>query len=223
MQGSYTEYILFKTFGVFRDYLIPLINQYNNRQETNEIWKHFFLSPQQIARYRAHTIKGELPFICMWPMSGLEYAQTGMGSYGRGVLNRTEYTDCCSVPPKPIVVRLMDYQRKYSIYAGSHYHDFIDRVNDNLLDLDMVRYVPISLNELLCGYQTTAEFKLDSISIQDSPDERVESRVFGLIANYTVSMTVPRLNQDPFTFDAMNLFFRDERIFSYPSVSVSMS
>jgi hypothetical protein len=206
-QGLST-YVLFKVFGIFRDRMVPLVDGYRRDQGgRGEFYQHVFLAPESYSKKRAFQVKGVLsPFVCLWASSPLTYAK---GFYSRSVLPVDfEY----SIDGSPVVDRgfLYDYEQSFELSSSSYFADFRGAVNQDILDLDRLRYVSLNVDELLPGFSCVAEVMLDSVQQRETVDESGGNRSFDLGAKYTVRVTLPVLSRPELYVDKVNVFLNGE-------------
>jgi hypothetical protein len=130
------------------------------------------------------------PFVCLWRTSGLEWNKT---LYGRSVLNRTfRYIDK-NGETRSEEGFLYDVEFTMELFSSSYYRTFRDRVNQDLLDMDRLRYFDIDIKELLtdCAeLRTRVEVMLDGIKPSDNINEK-DNRSFDMNAAYKIKMSIP--------------------------------
>jgi hypothetical protein len=105
---------------------------------------------------------------------------------------------------------VQDYKFNFEIYSSSFFQDFRDKLNFTLLELDRLRCVPISLFELVPGFETSIELELTGIKLKDNDATDKTSRSFDLVASYTASLTVATQYTDD-AFLAVNLYLNDQK------------
>ena len=194
IESTLAKYLEFRIFELFKNQMIKTISPHCREGSKEDIYKHLFLCPSQLSKKRNFQLHGVLsPFVCLWRTSALNW-NTDNGLYGRSVLNRTFlYTD---KDGKPRAEEGFQYDVSFDIelFSSSYYRTFRDRVNQDLLDMDRLRYFDIDVKELLtdCNKLTTrAEVLLTGIRPTDNVQDNQNNRSFDLNASYTVKITVP--------------------------------
>ena len=194
IESTLAKYLEFRIFELFKNQMIKTISPHCREGSKEDIYKHLFLCPSQLSKKRNFQLHGVLsPFVCLWRTSALNW-NTDNGLYGRSVLNRTFlYTD---KDGKPRAEEGFQYDVSFDIelFSSSYYRTFRDRVNQDLLDMDRLRYFDIDVKELLtdCSKLTTrAEVLLTGIRPTDNVQDNQNNRSFDLNASYTVKITVP--------------------------------
>ena len=89
---------------------------------------------------------------------------------------------------------MYDVEIDFELFSSSYYKSFRDRVNQNLLDMDRLRYFDINVPELLTDcycMKTRAEFMLEGMTPTDTIQDNQNNRSFDLNARYKIKMTVP--------------------------------
>lgn len=195
VESTLAKYLEFRVFELFRNQLIPAIAPHCRENSKEDIYKHLFLCPSQASKKRAFQLHGVLsPFVCLWRTSLLTWNNPFYGNYGKTVLPRDfEYVDKNG---EPCMERGFLYDVKFDmeLFSSSYYRTFRDRVNEDLLDFDRLRYFNIDIKELLtnCSELTTKiEVMLKDIKPTDNIGDDQQNRSFDLNATYTVAMTVP--------------------------------
>jgi hypothetical protein len=194
IESTLAKYLEFRIFELFKNQMIKTISPHCREGSKEDIYKHLFLCPSELSKKRNFQLHGVLsPFVCLWRTSALNW-NTDNGLYGRSVLNRTFlYTD---KDGKPRAEEGFQYDVTFDIelFSSSYYRTFRDRVNQDLLDMDRLRYFDIAVKELLtdCSKLTTrAEVLLTGIRPTDNVQDNQNNRSFDLNASYTVKITVP--------------------------------
>ncbi len=200
------QYLQFKIFEFFRDHFWPLILPYTPESklsishpfdiEVSTILKHLFIAPEELSRKKSFNLTGaESPFICFWVTSPLEW-NIAHGGYGNSVLPRDfEYLVEDPDNPGTQIKKnsrgfLQDYRFSFEIFSSSYYRDFRDKLNFNLMELDRIRMIPLSLVELMPGFKTHAELLLKGIKFKDVAQTNKTARAFSLSASYETSLTL---------------------------------
>ena len=217
-----STYVTFKVFNLFRDRLLPIINEYRkDKSDNSDLFRHLFLSPESYSKRRAFQVKGVLsPFVCLWASSPLTYNKT---FYSRSVLPQYfEYIDCkkcdeCLETKEDYDIRdcpgytvqkgfLYDYEKKFELSASSYFANFRASIEQDLLDFDRLRYFDVNVDELLPGYSCKVELLLDTISNNDNVDQISGNRSFDLGAKYTLKITLPVLSNPGLFIEKVNLY-----------------
>ena len=133
------------------------------------------------------------PFVCMWRTSLLNW-NTDYGLYSRSVLPVDFAYYDYDGNTRSERGFLYDLKFTFELFSSSYYKTFRDRLNQDLLDFDRLRYFDIDVKELLkdCKeYTTRAEVMLEGMTPTDNVGVNNESRSFDLNAKYTVSISIP--------------------------------
>lgn len=209
MAAPYDRYFDYKVFELFRDRLAPIVNKYMRDGADEDIYRHIFIAPESLSKRRSFSLKGVIsPFICIWPLSMLDWNKM---FYGRSVLTRTfKYEEDGEV--KYAEGFLYDMSKQYCVYASSYFASFVQEVNSDLLDADRLRYFSIDCGEMLTGFSGRAELMPASRSLTDSLDEKGGSRHFTLAATYDFSVTFPVLKPECF-IDRVEIYLNENKIY----------
>jgi len=211
VESTLAKYLEFRIFELFKNQLIETIKPHCRENSKEDIYKHLFLCPSQLSKKRNFQLRGVLsPFICLWRTSLLEY-NTDDGLYGRSVLRRHFEYDDKDGNPKAEDGFLYDLKFDIELFSSSYYKTFRDRVNQDLLDFDRLRYFDIDIKELLkdCPeLKTRAEVKLNGMKASDNVSEDSQNRSFDLNATYTVKITVPYCKTTDY-ITGINLYIND--------------
>ena len=194
IESTLAKYLEFRIFELFRNRLIDIIQPHCREGSKEDIYKHLFLCPSQASKKRSFQLKGVLsPFVCLWRTSPLTW-NTDDKLYGRSVLNRTFVYKDKEGNTKAEEGFLYDVKFDLELFSSSYYRTFRDRCNQDLIDMDRLRYFDINIKELLkdCAEMNTrAEVMLTATKQSDTIGDNQENRSFDLSATYTVKMSVP--------------------------------
>jgi len=202
--GNLSTYVTFKLFQLFKDRLLPLVNEYRRDDKTTDIYKHIFLAPESFSKKRAFQVRGvSSPFVCLWAASPLSYNKA---FYSRSVLPIDfEYTDCLKCDPctkdkdcpglKMDRGFLYDYEQKFELSSSSFFADFRASIMQDLLGMDRIRYFDINVDELLPGYSCKIELLLENLVQNETVDQVGGNRSFDLGAKYNLKITLPVLSK----------------------------
>ena len=204
------SYLVFKLFEIYRDRMLPIINEYRREGgDRDDVYRHIFLAPESYSKKRAFQVRGVLsPFVCMWASSPLKYAKD---FYARSVLPRYfEY----EVDGEHRVDKgfLYDYEMGFELSSSSFFADFRAAVNQDLLDLDRLRYVSLNVDELLPGFSCVAELMLEDMTQKENVDQAGGNRSFDLGARYTLRVTLPVLSKPELYIERVRLFLGDRMV-----------
>jgi hypothetical protein len=215
--GTYVE---FKIFELFRDRMLPIVNQYRKEEKGGELYRHLFLAPENYSKKRVFQVKGVLsPYCCLWSTSPLRFNKE---FYSRSVLPR--YFSYIDSDGKERCESgfLYDYEKNFEFSAGSFFKDFIGQVNQDLLDFDRLRYFKINVDELLPGFSCVCELMLSDISSSESVDQVSDNRSFTLGAKYVLKITLPILSKT-FFVNRVRVYLEGHKIYEREVVEVSTS
>ncbi len=224
------QYLQFKVFEFFRDRFWPFILPYTPQSklsdshpfeiDVNTIMKHLFMATEELSRKKSFNVTGaESPFICFWSTSPLEWIIEN-GGYGTSILARDfEYLEEDPDNPGLEIKKvskgfLQDYKFSFEIFSSSYYKDFREKLNFNLLELDRLRSVPISLTELFPSYKTKIELLLKGIKFKDTSQTETTSRSFSLSASYEARMTIATRIHSEDSLMAVNLYLNGSKIWT---------
>lgn len=215
IESTLARYLEFRIFEIFRNRLIKEIVPHCRENSKEDIYKHLFLCPSQLSKKRNFQLHGVLsPFVCMWRTSLINWNKP---FYGRSVLPRDfSYTD---KDGQPRMERgfLYDLQFDIELFSSSYYKTFRDRVNQDLIDLDRLRYFYIDIKELLkdsVDITTRIELMLNDIKPTDNVSEDNQNRSFDLNASYTVKVTLPYCHSDDY-LTGITLYLNDNIIYQH--------
>jgi len=192
IESTLAKYLEFRVFEMFKNRMVPVITPHCRKDSVEDIYQHMFLCPANLSKKRNFQLHGVLsPFVCLWRTSLLQWNKDW---YGRSVLNREFYYTDKDGNTRCERGFMYDVEIDFELFSSSYYKSFRDRVNQNLLDMDRLRYFDINVPELLtdCEVMTTrAEFMLDGLQCTDTVQDNNNNRSFDLNAKYKVKMTVP--------------------------------
>lgn len=210
VESTLPKYLEFKVFEIFRNRLVKIIEPHCRENSREDVYRHIFLCPADISQKRNFQLKGVLsPYVCLWRTSPVKWNDD---FYGRSVLPRdflykdTEGNERCERG------YLYDLEFDMVLFSSSYYKTFRDRVNQDLIDLDRLRYFEIEVKELLrdCAHWCSkVELKLENFGVTDKPDE---NRSFDLTATYKVKLTVPYCHGFEYV-DAVKIYLNENLIF----------
>ncbi len=220
IESTLAKYLEFRVFELFKNTLTPSIAPHCRNGVKEDVYQHLFLCPSQLSKKRNFQLKGVLsPFVCLWRTSALKWTDD---FYGRSVLNRTfTYQD----KDGNILAEegfLYDITFTIELFSSSYYRTFRDRINQDLLDFDRLRYFDIDIKELLkdCAcMKTRIEVKLDDMKTSDNIDEK-NNRSFDMNAIYTIKMTVPYARSFDY-LNAIKVYLNDNLIYEHSAEDVS--
>lgn len=223
VESTLAKYLEFRIFELFKNGLIKTIQPHCREGSKEDIYKHLFLCPAQLSKKRNFQLHGVLsPFVCLWRTSPLNW-NTDDGLYARSVLPRTfRYTDKDG-NPKAEEGFQYDLTFDMELFSSSYYRTFRDRVNQDLLDMDRIRYFDVDVKELLtdCAKQTTrAEVMLTGIKQSDIVGDNNENRSFDLNASYKIKITVPYCRTFEY-IERIEIYLNENLIYEHPAEDVS--
>ena len=218
VESTLAKYLEFRVFELFRNQLIPTITPHCRQDSKEDIYKHLFLCPSQASKKRNFQLRGVLsPFVCLWRTSLLTWNNQFYGNYGKTVLPR----DFCYIKKDGSSACergfLYDVRFEMELFSSSYYKSFRDRVNEDLLDFDRLRYFSIDVKELLRDSQkldTKIEVMLNDLKPSDNIGEDNQNRSFDLNASYTVAMTVPYCRNEEY-LKGIEVYLNENLIFMH--------
>ena len=192
IESTLAKFIEFRIFELFKNRLTDIIIPHCREGSVEDIYKHLFLCPANLSKKRNFQLQGVLsPFVCLWRTSPINWNKE---FYARSVLNRDfHYID------KDGITRcergfMYDLEITFELFSSSYYKSFRDRVNQNLIDMDRLRYFDIDVSQLFTNckcMKTRAEVMLTGMQSTDTIQDGENNRSFDLNAAYTVKITVP--------------------------------
>jgi hypothetical protein len=209
----------FKVFELFRDRMLPIVNQYrkNENEKGDEVYRHLFLAPENYSKKRVFQVRGVLsPYCCLWATSPLKYNKD---FYARSVLPRHFLFVNAEGKEQAEGGFLCDYEKTFELSAGSYFKDFIGQVNQDLLDLDRLRYFEVNVDELLPGFHSVCELMLLDMSSSESVDQASDNRSFTLGAKYSLKITLPILSKSYF-LNKVRVYLEGHKIYEREVVEV---
>ncbi len=192
VESTLARYLEFRIFELFKNKLVETIKPHCRENSKEDLYKHLFLCPSQESKKRNFQLHGVLsPFVCLWRTSPLMWNKE---FYGRSVLERAfSYTNTKGEPCSENGY-LYDLEFTMELFSSSYYKTFRDRVNQDLIDFDRLRYFDICIKELFkdcAGMCTRVEVMLEGLDEKDNIGSDNQNRSFDLSASYKIKMTIP--------------------------------
>ena len=213
IESTLAKYLEFRVFEMFKNRMVPVIKPHCREGSVEDIYQHLFLCPANLSKKRNFQLQGVLsPFICLWRTSLITWNKD---FYGRSVLNRDFYYTDKNGNKRCERGFMYDVEIEFELFSSSYYKSFRDRVNQNILDMDRLRYFDIQVKELLtdCNcMKTRAEFMLEDMRPTDNVGEDQNNRSFDLNAKYKVKMTVPYCRGFDYV-DKVELYLNENKIY----------
>jgi hypothetical protein len=214
---SIDSYVVFKVFELFRDRLLPTVNQYRKGEKESDLYRHLFLAPESYSKKRVFQVRGVLsPYCCLWATSPLKFNKD---FYARSVLPQDFKFVDSENRERSESGFLYDYEKTFELSAGSFFKDFIGQVNHDLLEFDRLRYFKVNVDELLPGFSSVCELGLSDISSSESLDQTSENRSFNLGAKYVLKITLPLLSKSAYV-EKVRIFLNGGKIYEREAVEV---
>ena len=192
IESTLAKYLEFRVFEMFKNRMVPVIKPHCRQDSVEDVYQHMFLCPANLSKKRNFQLHGVLsPFVCLWRTSLLNWNKK---QYGRSVLNREFYYTDKNGQTRCERGFMYDVEIDFELFSSSYYKSFRDRVNQNLLDMDRLRYFDVNVPELLTDcpcMKTRAEFMLEGMTPTDTVQDGQKNRSFDLNAKYKIKMTVP--------------------------------
>jgi hypothetical protein len=215
---SISTYVEFKIFELFRDRMLPIINQYRKEEKETDLYRHLFLAPENYSKKRVFQVRGVLsPYCCLWSTSPLKFNDD---FYARSVLPRDFVFNDSEGKQQYERGFLYDCEKSFEFSAGSFFKDFIGQVNLDLLDFDRLRYFKINVDELLPGFSSVCELMLSDISSSEAVDQVSDNRSFTLGAKYVLKITLPIISKSSY-ISKIRLYLNDHKIYEREVTEVS--
>lgn len=213
IESTLARYLEFRVFEMFKNKLVPVIKPHCREGSVEDVYKHLFLCPANLSKKRNFQLQGILsPFVCLWRTSLINWNKE---FYGRSVLNREFYYTDKDGKQRCERGFMYDVEIEFELFSSSYYKSFRDRINQNILDMDRLRYFDIQVKELLtdCNcMKTKAEFMLEGLQATDNIGDNQENRSFDLNAKYKVKMTVPYCRSFDYV-DKVEIYLNENKIY----------
>ncbi len=213
IESTLAKYLEFRVFEMFKNRLVPVIRPHCREGSVEDVYKHLFLCPANLSKKRNFQLQGVLsPFVCLWRTSLINWNKE---FYGRSVLNREFYYTDKDGKQRCERGFMYDVEIEFELFSSSYYKSFRDRINQNILDMDRLRYFDIQVKELLtdCNcMKTRAEFMLEGLQATDNIGDNQENRSFDLNAKYKVKMTVPYCRSFDYV-DRVEIYLNENKIY----------
>ena len=213
IESTLARYLEFRVFEMFKNRLVSVIKPHCREGSVEDIYKHLFLCPAQLGKKRNFQLHGVLsPFICLWRTSLIDWNKD---FYGRSVLPRDFYYDTVDGGTKRERGYFYDLEIDFELFSSSYYKSFRDRVNQNIIDFDRLRYFDIDLKELFTDckeFYTRAEVRFTGLKPTDNIGDDQNNRSFDLNATYKVKMTVPYCHSFEY-IDKIIIYLNENKIY----------
>lgn len=215
VESTLGRYLEFKIFEIFKNRLVAEIAPHCREGSKEDLYRHIFLCPSQSSKKRNFQLHGVLsPFVCLWRTSLLNWNEE-QTLYARSVLPRDFYYTGTDGQQKCERGFLYDLQFDLELFSSSYYKTFRDRVNQDLIDLDRLRYFKIDIKEMFKDSEkvnTRIELLLKDMKPTDNVMEDQNNRSFDLNATYTVKMTIPYCHSDTY-LTGISLYLNERQIY----------
>lgn len=135
--------------------------------------------------------------------------------YARSVLPRDFYYTGTDGRQKCERGFLYDLQFDLELFSSSYYKTFRDRVNQDLIDLDRLRYFKIDIKEMFKDSEkvnTRIELLLNDMKPTDNVMKEQDNRSFDLNATYTVKMTIPYCHSEDY-LKGISIYLNERQIY----------
>lgn len=214
VESTLAKYIEFRIFELFKNRMVDIIKPHCRENSVEDVYQHLFLCPANLSKKRNFQLQGVLsPFVCLWRTSLLKWNED-TAFYARSVLPRDFSYETTSGEIKCERGFLYDLEVEFELFSSSYYKSFRDRVNQNIIDMDRLRYFDIDIKELLtdCKHLTTrAEVMVNQLQPTDNV-ENEQNRSFDLNASYKVKMTVPYCRSFDY-IDKVIIYLNENKIY----------
>lgn len=215
VESTLGRYLEFKIFEIFKNRLVAEIAPHCREGSKEDLYRHIFLCPSQSSKKRNFQLHGVLsPFVCLWRTSLLNWNEE-QTLYARSVLPRDFYYTGTDGQQKCERGFLYDLQFDLELFSSSYYKTFRDRVNQDLIDLDRLRYFKVDIKEMFKDSEkvnTRIELLLKDMKPTDNVMEDQNNRSFDLNATYTVKMTIPYCHSDTY-LTGISLYLNERQIY----------
>ena len=220
IESTLAKYLEFRIFELFRNRMVNIIKPHCRQDSVEDIYQHMFLCPANLSKNRNFQLQGVLsPFVCLWRTSPIKWNKD---FYGRSVLPRSfVYLDKEGKEQWEMGF-MYDLEIDFELFSSSYYKSFRDRVNQNLIDMDRLRYFDIQVAELFtnCTSSTTrAEVMLEDLQATDTIQDGQNNRAFDLNAKYKVKITVPYCRSFDY-IDRIVIYLGENKIYEKDSTII---
>ena len=220
IESTLAKYLEFRIFELFRNRMVNIIKPHCRQNSVEDIYQHMFLCPANLSKNRNFQLQGVLsPFVCLWRTSPIKWNKD---FYGRSVLPRSfVYLDKEGKEQWEMGF-MYDLEIDFELFSSSYYKSFRDRVNQNLIDMDRLRYFDIQVAELFtnCASSTTrAEVMLEDLQATDTIQDGQNNRAFDLNAKYKVKITVPYCRSFDY-IDRIVIYLGENKIYEKESTII---
>ena len=216
VESTLAKYLEFRVFELFKNQFLNEIIPHCRQGSKEDLYSHLFLCPSVSSKKRNFKLRGVLsPFVCLWRTGALKWNQD---FYGRSVLLRSLIYKDKNGHTRGEPGYLYDIQFTMELFSSSYYKLFRDRINQDILDMDRIRYFNVDLKELLTDClecPSKAEFLLQGITLIDN-DSDEKNRSFDLKAEYQIKITVPYCHSKQW-IDTVNVYLDENRFYSHSS------
>jgi len=216
VESTLAKYLEFRIFELFRNRLVNIIRPHCREGSVEDLYQHLFLCPAQLSKKRNFQLHGVLsPFVCLWRTSLINWNKD---FYARSVLPRDFYYDTIDGDTKQERGYFYDLEIDFELFSSSYYKSFRDRVNQNIIDFDRLRYFDIDLKELFTDckeFKTRAEVMFTGLQPTDNIQDEQNNRSFDLNATYKVKMTVPYCHSFEY-LDKIIIYLNENKIYERP-------
>lgn len=223
IEGTLAKYLEFRVFEMFKNRMVSIIEPHCRKNSVEDVYQHLFLCPANLSKKRNFQLEGVLsPFVCLWRTSPLVWNKKW---YGRSVLNRSFYYTDKDGKERCERGFLYDIEMNFELFSSSYYKSFRDRVNQNLLDMDRLRYFDINVPELLTNcacMKTRAEFMLNEPKSTDTIQDNQNNRSFDLNASYKIKMTIPYCRSFDY-IDKVIIYLNENKIYEKTTTPIEDS
>lgn len=215
VESTLGRYLEFKIFEIFKNRLVAEIAPHCREGSKEDLYRHLFLCPSQSSKKRNFQLHGVLsPFVCLWRTSLLNWNEE-QTLYARSVLPRDFYYTGTDGQQKCERGFLYDLQFDLELFSSSYYKTFRDRVNQDLIDLDRLRYFKVDIKEMFKDSEkvnTRIELLLNDMKSTDNVMKEQDNRSFDLNATYTVKMTIPYCHSEDY-LKGISIYLNERQIY----------
>lgn len=220
IESTLAKYLEFRIFELFRNRMVDIIRPHCRQNSVEDIYQHMFLCPANLSKNRNFQLQGVLsPFVCLWRTSPIKWNKD---FYGRSVLPRSFIYLDKEGKEQWEMGFMYDLEIDFELFSSSYYKSFRDRVNQNLIDMDRLRYFDIQVAELFtnCASSTTrAEVMLEDLQATDTIQDGQNNRAFDLNAKYKVKITVPYCRSFDY-IDRIVIYLGENKIYEKESTII---
>lgn len=173
-------------------------------------YSKIFFSTSENMKRRSFMIEGmTFPLTCLWRNSFIDIPEN---AYGKSVMYRDLYIDERN---ETVRCQIVDLEITYIMFSESTFLMHVNKVAQDMLQLDMKRYIEFDFSDYIDGYKTRVEFKKKRLVKEEKTNENTGSRVFTGQFEFTTSFTLPLVTMG-YYIDKLNIYINGQKALEIP-------